>query len=248
MNDQKPSRIEDFAVKLITLTDPARIYRIKKKREPGEIEYAGFNDRVFSSVIDIALCLLLFYEPMHTIAALLFGDERARQLYSLGGFAMSPEQQMAMVNSPGYIQDYLMNSALQLVVLGTIFIVMWSASGATPGKFLLRMRIVDAASGCRPTHRQSILRFLGAIIGSLPLTLGFLWIAFDKKKQGWHDKIAGTVVIRVKHWRLTPPGISEYPEAAMAAEEEPEEKEAFTTIQAPPEEEGARDDTGKGSA
>jgi uncharacterized RDD family membrane protein YckC len=32
----------------------------------------------------------------------------------------------------------------------------------------------------------------------LPLFIGLIWVAFDKKKQSWHDKLAGTVVVRIK--------------------------------------------------
>ncbi|MGA7985503.1 MAG: RDD family protein [Burkholderiales bacterium] len=39
------------------------------------------------------------------------------------------------------------------------------------------------------------IRFLGYFVSIVPLGLGFLWIAFDRKKRGWHDLIAGTVVV-----------------------------------------------------
>jgi len=39
-------------------------------------------------------------------------------------------------------------------------------------------------------------RYFAYFISTIPLCLGFLWITFDRKKQGWHDKLAGTVVVR----------------------------------------------------
>jgi len=39
-------------------------------------------------------------------------------------------------------------------------------------------------------------RYFGYYVSGLILALGFIWIAFDKRKQGWHDKLAGTLVIR----------------------------------------------------
>jgi uncharacterized RDD family membrane protein YckC len=42
----------------------------------------------------------------------------------------------------------------------------------------------------------AFLRWVGYIISAAGICLGFIWIIFDRKKQGWHDKIAGTVVIR----------------------------------------------------
>lgn len=244
MNDKLPDKIEKFAAQLMAFTDPARVYRLKKKPGPDEIVYAGFNDRAFAGVIDAGLCIFLFYQPFYAIARMLFGHERAMQFYSLAGLAMTQEQQLAMVSSPGYFTDYILNSIMQMAVIGAVYIVVWSYSSATPGKWLLRMRIVDARTGCRPTQRQFIIRFFAAILSFLPLTLGFLWIAFDEKKQGWHDKLAGTVVVKVKHWRLTPPDVSEYPEAALAAmaaeAEEEEEEEEDTEDKAEKEEETAK--------
>jgi len=45
------------------------------------------------------------------------------------------------------------------------------------------------------TFGTAFLRWIGYFVSSLPLNLGFIWIAFDRKKQGFHDKLAGTVVI-----------------------------------------------------
>jgi uncharacterized RDD family membrane protein YckC len=41
-----------------------------------------------------------------------------------------------------------------------------------------------------------VIRLLCYFVSALPFYLGFLWAAFDRRKQGWHDKIAGTVVIQ----------------------------------------------------
>jgi hypothetical protein len=44
------------------------------------------------------------------------------------------------------------------------------------------------------TWGRALLRYFGFILSALVLSIGFLWIAFDKKRQGWHDKIARTYV------------------------------------------------------
>jgi glyoxylase-like metal-dependent hydrolase (beta-lactamase superfamily II) len=63
-------------------------------------------------------------------------------------------------------------------------------------KIAIGARIVDAGTGAVPTNRRLLVRYLGYYVSTLPLMLGFLWIAFDPRKQGWHDKMAGTVVVR----------------------------------------------------
>jgi uncharacterized RDD family membrane protein YckC len=74
----------------------------------------------------------------------------------------------------------------------------WVAKQATPGKMFLSLRVVDAKTGGNLTVWQSIARYLGYFVAGIPLFLGILWVGFDSKKQGWHDKIAGTVVVRSK--------------------------------------------------
>jgi len=49
-----------------------------------------------------------------------------------------------------------------------------------------------------PSLGQAIGRYLAYFVSALVLGLGFIWIAFDTRKQGWHDKLAGTVVVRAR--------------------------------------------------
>lgn len=72
----------------------------------------------------------------------------------------------------------------------------WWYRSATPGKTALTARIVDVATGGKPPFSKLVVRSVGYLLSVLPLGLGFLWIAWDRRKQGWHDKLAGTVVIR----------------------------------------------------
>jgi uncharacterized RDD family membrane protein YckC len=64
---------------------------------------------------------------------------------------------------------------------------------------LLSLRVVDAKTGGSLSVGQSIARYLGYFVSVIPFCLGLIWVAFDSKKQGWHDKIAGTVVVRSKN-------------------------------------------------
>ena len=106
-----------------------------------------------------------------------------------------------------YGADYMMsgklfNGVAELVinyVLPAIVVVLfWIALSATPGKLLLKLYIVDARSGGRPTKGQLVGRYLGYYVSMIPLLLGFAWVGWDKRKQGFHDKLAGTAVVRGK--------------------------------------------------
>ena len=89
--------------------------------------------------------------------------------------------------------DLLGFAAIAAAVVG-----LWRYCGATPGKSALALKIVDARDGGPPRSLQLIVRFFAYFVSALPLYLGFLWIAVDRRKQGWHDKIARTVVVHAE--------------------------------------------------
>lgn len=60
---------------------------------------------------------------------------------------------------------------------------------------MLKLYITDARTGGRPSRRQLVGRYLAYYVSMIPLFLGFFWIGWDKRKQGFHDKLAGTVVV-----------------------------------------------------
>lgn len=90
----------------------------------------------------------------------------------------------------------LLDSALYILAQ-IILLVLWFKKHASIGKMAISAKIVDAKTGKAPTKKQLIGRYFAYVLSTLPLGLGFLWIAFDPKKQGWHDKLAGTAVIYV---------------------------------------------------
>lgn len=70
--------------------------------------------------------------------------------------------------------------------------------GQTPGKMALGIKVVNA-QGNRPGLGYAALReILGKLISTIVLCIGFFWIAWDKNKQGWHDWIAGTYVVKAE--------------------------------------------------
>ena len=139
----------------------------------GELEYAGFWIRVWASVIDSVL-LLIVIGPVLT---LIYG----RHYW----------QSSELIHGPA---DFLLSWVFPAIAV----VLFWIARQATPGKMAIGARIVDAQTGDNPTRGQLIRRYLGYYASLLPLGLGFVWVAFDPRKQGWHDKIANTVVVRPK--------------------------------------------------
>jgi uncharacterized RDD family membrane protein YckC len=137
------------------------------------LEYAGFWSRFLAFIIDTLIVTVVLVPLMIAI----YG----RQYFSL-------ERQLS--GQAGGVWDWVINIALAVAA-----ILFWRYRGATPGKMAISAKIADARTGGAPSTGMLILRFFAYIVSMLPLGLGFLWIAFDRRKQGFHDKIAGTVVI-----------------------------------------------------
>ena len=138
-----------------------------------ELEYAGFWVRVGAAVIDTLLIGIVVYPILTAV-------------YGTGYW--SGEK---LLQGP---VDFLLSWVLPAVAV----VLFWLARQATPGKMAIGARIVDAKTGGKPTTSQLVIRYLGYYVAMIPLFLGILWVAFDPRKQGWHDKLAGTVVVRRK--------------------------------------------------
>ena len=136
-----------------------------------EQEYAGFWIRTGASIVDSILILII-------IAPILTA------IYGTGYWASESLNQG--------IWDVMFGYILPAIAV----IIFWVYKSATPGKMVTKLTIVDAKTGGKPSTGQFIRRYLGYYISMLPLFLGILWVGFDKRKQGWHDKLAGTVVIK----------------------------------------------------
>jgi uncharacterized RDD family membrane protein YckC len=141
--------------------------------QDNNLEYVGFWPRVGASLIDTVLFLVILLPLIY----LVYGP--------------------AYWVSDSFIQgpfDFLANYVLPAIAV----IVFWIARQATPGKMAIGAKIVDAKTGNPASTGQLVGRYLGYYVSSIPLFLGIFWVAFDDRKQGWHDKLAGTVVVRAK--------------------------------------------------
>jgi len=85
---------------------------------------------------------------------------------------------------------------LHLMLLAAYGAVMWKLRGTTVGGIVFDLRVVRL-DGRELDWETALIRALGCFLSLAVAGLGFFWIAFDDAKQAWHDKIAGTVVVRV---------------------------------------------------
>lgn len=87
---------------------------------------------------------------------------------------------------------------VQAIVGFGYYVALTAAFGATLGKMALGMRVTDA-DGKRPGFGAVVMReVVGKIVSALVILIGFFWILVDDRRQGWHDKIGGTFVVKAK--------------------------------------------------
>lgn len=144
-----------------------------------DLEYVGFWPRVGASLIDTVLLGVIIWP----ILTAFYGES----YWSSESFVRGP-------------MDFLLSWVFPAVAV----IIFWVTKQATPGKMAISAKIVDAESGLSPSTGQCIGRYLAYFLSMLPLFLGLIWVGFDGRKQGWHDKLAGTVVVRSKNRGVKP--------------------------------------------
>ena len=186
---------------------PADLFKLPglgfKKKDGPDAKYATFNRRMLAATIDSLLIMLFIAPVIDFIFASLYGPVTIDWLALQQEMAAQPNEETAKqlfwhtLYSSGFIVRWLANALWQSAVLMGATAWFWHKWSATPGKMLFRIKIVDAVTEAPISGAQIFLRLFGYFISTAPLLLGFFWIGIDKRRQGWHDKIARTVVIVV---------------------------------------------------
>ena len=138
-----------------------------------DIKYVGFWKRTVAVLVDTFLIILVTLPILIWVYGIEYLNNEHMEKGSL---------------------DFIINYVFPTIVV----ILLWKYYQATPGKMIFKATIVDAKTGGKPTLKQWIIRYLGYFVSLLPFGLGYFWVAFDKKKQSFHDKLAKTVVIQSK--------------------------------------------------
>lgn len=135
-----------------------------------DVSYAGFWARFLATILDSIIQMMILIP----LLLALFGRE----------IFVNPELSSSF---SGIFVQYL------LPLLWTI--LFWKYKSATPGKIMMGMAIVDATTGGSPSTSRLVIRYFGYLVSAIPCGLGFLWVGWSKRKQGFHDMMANTVVI-----------------------------------------------------
>ena len=95
-------------------------------------------------------------------------------------------------------------STLELLTMASLlffsivyYVGFWSNEGQTMGMTVVGLKVIRT-DGSRLSVGRALLRYIGYIVNAFLFSIGFIWVAFDPKRQGWHDKLAGTLVVFVE--------------------------------------------------
>jgi len=152
--------------------------------------YAGFWIRFLAYFVDSLI-----------LAVPLFGIGAAIAIPSIGTVHCTVVQtqfgqNVTCTGLGGITAAWTVLGLAWLVVSAVYFVVCWTRWGHSLGQRLCGLRVVDAANGERISTGRAIGRYVGILVSSWVLYIGLIWAAFDPRKQGWHDKMASTFVVR----------------------------------------------------
>ncbi len=173
-----------------TLQSPPQpiVYWEAPKEEAGPapgVKFAGHGPRLVAYIIDTLIVGVAYVIFFFVAAAVLVA-----------------------VSGPGDFNNGIPRgrAAGAIALFGLLFLVtflialayfpfFWARSGQTPGMRPFGLYVVRDSDGGKISSGQAILRMIGLWVAALPLYLGFIWVFIDVRRRGWHDLIAGTVVI-----------------------------------------------------
>jgi uncharacterized RDD family membrane protein YckC len=160
-------------------------------------EYAGFWRRFWAYLIDT----LILGIPLWLLELSVLGNSFS-SFFSINAFRFDPNTGRYVANPELFTAMIAAVKSAELIfVLGYVvqilyFAICWWRLGASLGQKLLGVEVRNEQTGTWIGFWRGCLRAFGYLISGFILDIGFIWAAFDPRKQGWHDKIAGTVVVR----------------------------------------------------
>lgn len=172
---------------MTTLTD-SQEHQLPDLVQGDPVRYVGLVTRVASFVLDAAVI---------TAVAILVG---------LGAVLVQ-----GVLHLPSKVQTVIEAIGAAGYVLGTFgyFVAFWSATGQTPGGRVMQLRVLTPKGG-RLKPRRGLVRCLGIILAALPLFLGFVPILFDRRRRGFQDWLAGSLVVDAPSSRRAPRSVKPF--------------------------------------
>lgn len=199
---------ENIEQKLNALADRFSFSRVMGRKKDAPLSptgrrYASFDRRMVAITIDTVILTLLLWPFNDWLTAQAYSHMVNDQAVLEGVIpkgATEEEAQIAMMRymltEGGMVEAMVFLFQVQFGVLAVYSVGFWHWwKGATPGKKLLKLRVVDAKTDAPLSDWQAVFRIGGYLLAGLPFLIGILSIQWNKQRRGWHDLFAGTAVI-----------------------------------------------------
>ncbi len=199
--EQTPEIIKKLEQKAESLRKSA-FARKPEPLSPFGTEYVGFQNRMLAATIDSVVLFVTVIPLSIWLTNISIGQvdmdlmPLMQELQPVIDPMARAEILKRFLLEEHRVQYFLVNSLMQMVGMFAYCMWFWKRYGATPGKMMTLQKLVRLSDGGYLSYMQGFWRCVGYVIGSVPLFLGVVWIAWDKNRQGWHDKMVGSVVIR----------------------------------------------------
>lgn len=147
-------------------------------------KFAGFWRRLVAYTVDnIIINIVFFVLSLIILTGFIIGTMSGRNLAWIEELA-----------DPARLTFLVLPATILYIAISIVYFTYFHGiKGRTPGKMLMGLQVLSV-EGTPISFGVSFLRSVGYLVSSI-FYIGFIWAAFDRRKQGWHDKIAGTVVI-----------------------------------------------------
>jgi uncharacterized RDD family membrane protein YckC len=116
----------------------------------------------------------------------------------IGTLAFTPLNPMIWSSNPSESLFFALWAPTMVLLFIALVLFDGGQRGATPGKRIVGTRVADARTGAPIGYRRALIRRLGYYLGGLVLYIGWLWLLADPRRQAWHDKLAGSVVVNTR--------------------------------------------------
>ncbi len=166
-----------------------------------EIEYASLNRRIIAAIPDLELLTLILIPVGNFMNYVAYGAKHpfllVAEFFDFKGDVVNTEELWNFLIADNFLLKYFVIQVISLLFLLAYHVYFWSKFSATPGKMLMKCRIVDSSSGDYPiSWQRAVGRFFSYALSIAPLCFGFIIASFTKRKQTVHDFVSKTVVIR----------------------------------------------------
>ncbi len=158
-------------------------------------EYAGFWIRTVAYIID-GFILGVVTSILWIIAIALAGAIGFGAFATSGATGDSLTEGEVAVIGVGIFTAIVFLAIMTIVVTVLYFVLLWVKRGATLGQSLLGIRIARESDGGPIGWGTAIIRYIMMLISFWIFYLGVIWVAFEPRKRGWHDMVAGTLAVR----------------------------------------------------